>query len=103
MIKQRKDSAEHYLREGSPDKYNQLGYNELRECDYLQKYVDQLPLAKPEEVDAKVKDIVEKISEGQPLKNPQMVFAKIPWKSINQDWQASQGMVKESVMRVFKQ
>ncbi|ODV95933.1 hypothetical protein PACTADRAFT_49363 [Pachysolen tannophilus NRRL Y-2460] len=96
MIKERKDSAAEYMKKGNPDRFHQLGLNELRECDYIEKYLNILNLASDEEVDANVKKNYEKIKV-------QDIYKNIPMKSIEKDWNCSKSQVKESVNRVLNE
>ncbi|ANZ73423.1 BA75_00798T0 [Komagataella pastoris] len=102
MIKQRQDSAAIYLKEGSPDRFRQTGWNELREVDYITKYLEALPVASAEEIEAKVEPIVQSVLEEEgELKSPKEIFSRIPWKVVNQEWQASEGAVKNCVLRLY--
>ncbi|ODV93026.1 hypothetical protein PACTADRAFT_5436, partial [Pachysolen tannophilus NRRL Y-2460] len=105
MIKERKDSAAEYMKKGNPDRFHQLGLNELRECDYIEKYLNILNLASDEEVDANVKKIVQDLkaqSKDEKIK-VQDIYKNIPMKSIEKDWNCSKSQVKESVNRVLNE
>ncbi|CDK28274.1 unnamed protein product [Kuraishia capsulata CBS 1993] len=103
MIKQRQESAKEYMKVGNPDRFHQVGLNELREVDYIKKYIDALPVATDAEIDARVEKAAKlALEEGAKLEKISDLMAKIPWKSINSDWRASKTAVSASVQRVFK-
>ncbi|GME87817.1 carbon-nitrogen ligase activity, with glutamine as amido-N-donor protein [[Candida] boidinii] len=100
MIKQRKETAAEYMKEGSPDRFQQVGLNELREVPYLKKYLESLPVASPDQVDAKVEAIAKALKEQDQL-TIKTLFSRIPWGTISSEWQASRSSVTESVNRIF--
>lgn len=101
MIKERQHTADVYLKEGSPDRFKQVGMNEIREAHFLKKYVDRLPLASDKEVDAHVTAIAETLKADGKLNSKQDLFKNIPWKLIKSDWNTSKSAVSESIARVF--
>ncbi|GMF62523.1 unnamed protein product [[Candida] boidinii] len=88
------------MKEGSPDRFQQVGLNELREIPFLKKYLESLPVASPAQVDAKVEAIAKALKEQDQL-TIKTLFSRIPWGTISSEWQASRSSVTESVNRVF--
>ncbi|GME96229.1 unnamed protein product [Ambrosiozyma monospora] len=102
MIKQRKATAEEYFKEGSPDKFHQIGLNELREVEFLEKYLTKMPVASQEEVEAKVLGIAEALQKDGLLNTEADLFKRIPWGAIKVEWKASRASTSAAVKSVFK-
>ncbi|QPG75121.1 hypothetical protein FOA43_002464 [Brettanomyces nanus] len=103
MIKDRRHSAEVYMKEGSPDRFKQVGLNEIREADYLVQYLERLPVATEKQVDDRVKQLANTLKNEDLLTNKQSLFKKVPWKTIQSDWNASKSAVTKSVNRVYEE
>lgn len=101
MVKDREHSASVYMKEGSPDRFQQMGVNELREANFLGQYVDQLPLTPQSDVNAKVRDIVDILDKQGPIKSKQEIYKQIPWSKIQTEWKASKSQVNSAVDTVY--
>ena len=103
MIKERNASAAEYMKEGSPDRFQQVGLNELREADFLTSYLKRLPVASDKEVDEHVTKLAETLKSEGELNSKEDLFKKIPWKTVKGQWHASRSSISKSVERVFKE
>jgi len=103
MIKERKASAAEYMKEGSPDRFQQVGLNELREANFLAAYLQRLPVASDKEVDEYVTKLAETLKTEGELNSKQDLFKKIPWKIVKDQWHASRSSISKSVDRVFEE
>ncbi|ODV82840.1 hypothetical protein CANARDRAFT_108078 [[Candida] arabinofermentans NRRL YB-2248] len=103
MINQRLKTSEIYLKEGSPDRFKQVGLNELREIKYIEKYLNSLPCSTIKEIDLKVLEIANTLKKDGLLNDSKSLFSRIPWKTIQSDWKASKDMVSSSVNRIYNE
>ncbi|VEU24161.1 DEKNAAC105429 [Brettanomyces naardenensis] len=101
MIKDRKNSAEVYMKEGSPDRFKQVGLNELREADFLVKYLKELPVASDEAVEEKVRGLAETLQKEGLLTDKKSLFQRVPWKLIKSDWNAPKSSVNRAIDKVY--
>ncbi|KAG7855189.1 hypothetical protein KL919_004956 [Ogataea angusta] len=102
MVNQRKKTAEEYLKEGAPDRFQQMGLNELREIPYIEKYMRELPVASESEIEARVEAIAKELQKDEGLSSPKALFGKIPWKTIQEDWHASRAAVSAVIPKVYE-
>ncbi|ODQ63572.1 altered inheritance of mitochondria protein 41, mitochondrial [Nadsonia fulvescens var. elongata DSM 6958] len=101
MISTMAAARERSIAEFKEAKREDLVEKEMSELVVLKRYLEQIPMASEVEIDAKVKQVISslglpagsKISVGK-------VMAKIPWKSVEDEWNASAKVIRSSVMKL---
>lgn len=101
MVKERKNTALEYLVPGAPERFQELGEKELKECQYIEKYLTQLGLISEEQVELKLKEVIQQVElEGLEV-NLKNVYKKIPLKQIEKEWNCSRLQIKEVLTRLL--
>ena len=98
LIHQRAESIEEYKANGRQE----LAEKEQKEMDIISGYLEELPVATKEEVDAKVKTFLEELKNAEPDLQLKQIFGKVDWKVVTVEWKASQSMIKASIASQFK-
>lgn len=99
MINQRKESIAEYL----SNKREDLVEKEQKELDIIKDYQKLLPVISKDELDLKVKDLLEALKKEDPNIQLKSVFSKIDWKVLPSEWNASPNMVKSNIVKQFQE
>lgn len=97
-ITQRKDSAAEYLKLDRAE----LAEKEQKEIEVIKTYLADLPVATQEEIDEKVKALLEEIMKDGPVKIGQ-VFGKVQWDVVKNEWKASESAVRATIAKIHRQ
>ncbi|TID23827.1 hypothetical protein CANINC_003118 [Pichia inconspicua] len=96
LVKQRKETAEQYLKPDQPERFKEMAEAELEEAKIIAKYLTVLPVASEEEVKAKVIELM----KAENITDKRKLFPKIPWNKINSEWKASRAMVSDVINKL---
>ncbi|AWU75862.1 uncharacterized protein C5L36_0B10980 [Pichia kudriavzevii] len=96
LVKQRKETANEYLKPDQPERFKELAQKELDEAAIISKYLLDLPVATEEEIKAKVQALM----ASENITDKRQVFSKIPWGKINKEWRASRGAVSDVINKL---
>lgn len=99
MINQRKESIAEY----SSNKREDLVKRERKELKIIEEYQKSLPVISKEELDLKVKELLEFLKKEDPDTQLKGIFNKIDWKVLPSEWNASSNMIKDSIVNQFKE
>ena len=83
FIHQRAESIEEYKANGRQE----LAEKEQKEMDIISGYLEELPVATKEEVDAKVKTFLEELKNAEPDLQLKQIFGKVDWKVVTVEWE----------------
>lgn len=98
-ISQRQDSAKEYQKL----QREELAAKELKEIEIIDKYLKALPVASQEEVEAKVRDLLQDLlASGEALKLGQ-VYGKVNWDIVKTEWKADEKAVKGTIAKIFRE
>lgn len=94
-ISQRRDSIKEFQ-----DKRPELAEKEEQEVKLIEAYLDQLPVASSEEVEAKVRALLADLLKDGPLKLNE-IFKLVPWDEVK-EWNTSEKTVRATIARFSK-
>lgn len=93
LVKQRRETANEYLKPDQPERFKELAEKELTEAKIIEQYLTKLPVATQDEIKAKLLDLM----KAENITDKRKLFPKIPWNKINSEWKASKGAVSTAI------
>lgn len=93
LVKQRKETANEYLKPDQPERFKELAEKELSEAKIIEKYLNSLPVATEDEIKTKLRELM----KSENITDKRKLFPKIPWAKINTEWRASKGAVSNAI------
>lgn len=98
LIHQRQDSILEFVKNNRPE----LVEKEQKEIKIIKNYLNALPVASKEEVDANVLTFLKNLKEAAPDIKMKQVFGKVDWTIMPIEWKASPNVIKSSIVAQFK-